>query len=71
MMSFVKAIRNTVVKHGLIVSNTKNPEEKTPYENYYDYSEGVNKIPGHRILAINRGEKEKVLNVKIESRKKI
>ena len=53
-------------KHGLIVSNTKNPEEKTPYENYYDYSEGVNKIPGHRILAINRGEKEKVLNVKIE-----
>ena len=63
---FRKAIRNTVVKHGLIVSNTKNPEEKTPYENYYDYSEGVNKITGHRILAINRGEKEKVLNVKIE-----
>ena len=63
---FRKVIRNTVVKHGLIVSNTKNPEEKTPYENYYDYSEGVNKIPGHRILAINRGEKEKVLNVKIE-----
>ena len=63
---FRKAIRNTVVKHSLIVSNTKNPEEKTPYENYYDYSEGVNKIPGHRILAINRGEKEKVLNVKIE-----
>ena len=62
---FRKAIRNIVVKHGLIVSNTKNPEEKTPYENYYDYSEGVNKIPGHRILAINRGEKEKVLNVKI------
>ena len=63
---FRKAIRNIVVKHGLIVSNTKNPEETTPYENYYDYSEGVNKIPGHRILAINRGEKEKVLNVKIE-----
>ena len=63
---FRKAIRNIVVKHGLIVSNTKNPEEKTPYENYYDYSEGVNKIPGHRILAINRAEKEKVLNVKIE-----
>lgn len=63
---FRKAIRNIVVKHGLIVSNTKNPEEKTPYENYYDYSEGVNKIPGNRILAINRGEKEKVLNVKIE-----
>ena len=63
---FRKAIRNIVVKHGLIVSNTKNSEEKTPYENYYDYSEGVNKIPGHRILAINRGEKEKVLNVKIE-----
>ena len=48
------------------MSVAKNLEEKTPYENYYDYVEGVNKIPGHRILAINRGEKEKVLNVKVE-----
>ena len=63
---FRDAIRNTVMKHGEIVSVAKNLEEKTPYENYYDYVEGVNKIPGHRILAINRGEKEKVLNVKVE-----
>lgn len=63
---FRKAIRNTVIKFGEVVSKAKDPEEKTPYENYYDYIEAVNKIPGHRILAINRGEKEKVLNVKIE-----
>ena len=42
-------------------------EEPTPYEMYYEYSEDVNKIPPHRILAINRGEKEKVLSVKISS----
>ena len=63
---FRNAIRNTVMKHGEIISKAKNEEEKTPYENYYDYLESVSKIPGHRILAINRGEKEKVLNVKIE-----
>lgn len=63
---FRNAIRNTVMKHGEIVSKAKNEEEKTPYENYYDYLESVSKIPGHRILAINRGEKEKILNVKIE-----
>ena len=40
-------------------------EEPTPFEMYYEYSEDVNKIPAHRILAINRGEKEKVLSVKI------
>ena len=49
-----------------ITSKAKNEEEQTPYENYYAYSEAIDKIPGHRILAINRGEKEKVLNVKIE-----
>ena len=60
------AIRHTVIKHGNITSKAKNEEEQTPYENYYAYSEAIDKIPGHRILAINRGEKEKVLNVKIE-----
>lgn len=59
------AIRNMVLKEGVISSEGKNKEEKTVYENYYEYSESVVKIPGHRILAINRGEKEKVLNVKI------
>lgn len=63
---FRNAIRNTVMRHGEIVSKAKDEEAKTPYENYYDYTEAVNKIPGHRILAINRVEKEKVISVKIE-----
>ena len=63
---FRKAIRNTVMKHGEVCSQAKDKEAKTPYENYYDYIESVGKIPGHRILAINRGEKEKILTVKIE-----
>ena len=63
---FRNAIRNTVMRHGDIVSKAKDEEAKTPYENYYDYTEAVNKIPGHRILAINRAEKEKVISVKIE-----
>ena len=41
--------------------------ERSVYENYYEYSEAVSKIPGHRVLAINRGEKEKVLSVSVES----
>ena len=63
---FRKAIRNTVIKHGMICAQAKDKEAKTPYENYYEYAESVNKIPGHRILAINRGEKEKILTVKID-----
>lgn len=63
---FRNAIRNTVMKHGDIVSKAKDEEAKTPYENYYDYTEAVSKIPGHRILAINRAEKEKVISVKVE-----
>ena len=42
-------------------------EERSVYENYFDYSEAVSKIPGHRVLAINRGEKEKVLSVTIDA----
>ena len=41
--------------------------ERTVYENYYEYSESVSKIPGHRVLAVNRGEKEKVLSVAVEA----
>jgi len=63
---FRNAIRNTAMKHGDIVSKAKDEEAKTPYENYYDYTEAVGKIPGHRILAINRAEKEKVISVKVE-----
>ena len=41
--------------------------ERSVYENYYEYSEPVSKIPGHRVLAVNRGEKEKVLSVSVEA----
>ncbi len=60
------AIRNTVMKHGVICSKAKDEKIKSPYENYYDYQESVKKIPSHRILAINRGEKEKILKVTVE-----
>ena len=59
-----KHIRNLVFKEGKIESKGSS-DEPTPYEMYYDYCEDVYKIPPHRILAINRGEKEKVLAVKI------
>jgi len=59
-------IRNITFKKGIILSKAKNEKEKTVFDMYYDYNEAVNKIPGHRVLAINRGESEKVLNVKIE-----
>ena len=42
-------------------------DERTVYENYYDYREAVSRIPGHRVLAINRGEKEKVLSVSLDA----
>ncbi|MFR9240844.1 MAG: Tex family protein [Clostridium baratii] len=61
-----KWIRNLVFKEGTIETKGDS-EERTPYEMYYDYKEEVKKIPPHRILAINRGEKEKILSVKIVS----
>lgn len=62
--AFRKWIREFVMREGKIESKGSS-EELTPFEMYYEYSEDVNKIPAHRILAINRGEKEKVLSVKI------
>ena len=61
-----KLIKQIVYSKGIIKTNATKPEEKSAYEMYYDYSENVNKIPSHRILAINRGEKEEFLKVKIE-----
>jgi len=58
-------IRNVTFKEGLIASTAKNKEEKTVYEMYYEYEEPISKIVGHRVLALNRGEKEKILTVKI------
>lgn len=59
-----KWIRSLVFREGIIETNGSS-EEPTPYEMYYNYSEAVKSIPPHRILAINRGEKEKILSVKI------
>ena len=60
-------IRKMTMKSGLLVSSAKKPEEPTVYDMYYEYEEPVSKVAGHRILAINRGEKEKVLTVKIQA----
>ncbi|HHD2752733.1 TPA: RNA-binding transcriptional accessory protein Tex [Clostridium perfringens] len=59
-----KWIRSFVQRDG-ILEVKGGSEEQTPYEMYYDYKEPVRTIPSHRILAINRGEKEKILSVKV------
>ena len=61
-----KVIKKICYREGIIVTKATNPEEKSSYEMYYDFSEKVNRIPSHRILAINRGEKEYFLKVKID-----
>ena len=61
-----KKIRDLTRQKGTLISVAKNPDEKSVYEMYYDFKEPVNKAVGYRILAINRGEAEKILNVKIE-----
>lgn len=58
-------IRDYTTQHGLIRSAAKNAEEKSVYEMYYEFEEPVAKLAGHRILALNRGEKEKFLTVKV------
>ena len=60
-----KKIKKICYREGLIVTKATK-DEKSNYEMYYDYREVVSKIPSHRILAINRGEKEEFLKVKIE-----
>lgn len=59
-------IRKSTWNHGMIVSKAKKPEESSVFEMYYDFQEPIRKIAGYRILAMNRGEKEGVLQVKIE-----
>ena len=61
------AIREKTHDAGVIVTEAADPEAKTVYDMYYEYSEGAAKIPNHRILAINRGEKEKKLKVKVQT----
>ena len=60
-----KYIKNICYREALIETNAINEEEKSNYEMYYEFSELIKKIPSHRILAINRGEKEGVLKVKL------
>ena len=60
-------IRDITFKEGKIVSAAKDADAESVYENYYDYSEALSTIPGHRILALNRGEAEKFLAIKIEA----
>lgn len=58
-------VRERTQRAGLISSTAEDPDESTVYDLYYDFSEGISKIPDHRVLAINRGEKEKKLKVKV------
>ena len=60
-------IRNITVSQGLLTSQARDEKEKSVYEMYYQYQEPVKKAAGHRILALNRGEKEKFLSVKVEA----
>lgn len=60
-------IRDLTVKHGRLISLAKDPETESVYEMYYDFNEPVAKLAGHRVLAVNRGENEKILTVKIEA----
>ena len=59
-----KAVREKTFATGVMTTEATDPEEKTVYDMYYDRSEALAKIPNHRVLAINRGEKEKKLKVK-------
>ncbi len=61
-----KKIKSLCFREAVITSKAVDEDKKSPYEMYYDFKEGILKIPSHRILAINRGEKEEFLKVKIE-----
>ena len=60
-------IRQITMKKGKIVSSAKDEKAESVYEMYYEFEEPVNRLAGHRVLALNRGEKEKFLSVKIEA----
>ena len=60
-------IRNVTMKKGTLISQAKDPDQESVYEMYYDFEEPVSRLAGHRILAVNRGEKEKILTVKIQA----
>lgn len=60
-------IRKQTVAEGTISSTTKDKEQQSVYEMYYEFEEKIAKIAGHRVLALNRGEKEKILTVKVNA----
>ena len=60
-------IRTATMEEGKILSTAKDSKQESVYEMYYEYEEPIKKVAGHRTLALNRGEKEKVLTVKIEA----
>ena len=60
-------IRELTMQKGRLISTAKDPEAESVYEMYYEFDEALSKVAGHRTLAINRGEKEKILTVKIEA----
>lgn len=65
--SYRRFIRDITIKKGRLSITPKEKDKKSEYEMYYDYSEDISDIVQHRILAINRGEKEKILNVKVDA----
>ena len=65
--SYRMKIRKMTMQGGRIVSTAKDAEAQSVYEMYYDYDEAIQKAAGHRTLALNRGEKEKFLTVKVEA----
>ena len=60
-------IRSMTMKEGMLIGEAKDEKAESVYEMYYNYAEPISKTAGHRVLALNRGEKEKFLNVKIEA----
>ena len=60
-------IRNITVEEGKLISTAKDEKAESVYEMYYNYEEPIKKVAGHRTLALNRGEKEKILTVKVEA----
>lgn len=62
-----KSIRQWTMKEGQLIVKAKDEKAESVYEMYYDFKEPIQKVSGHRVLAINRGEKEKILTVKVEA----
>lgn len=60
-------IRKRTMQKGTLISNAKDEKQESVYEMYYEFEEALSKLAGHRILALNRGEKEKFLTVKVEA----